>query len=161
MHNHDGDALDELDLRILDLYQHDTQAPARAIGEAVGLSTEAVQRRLQRLRQDGVIQREVAEIAPRAVGMRLTCLVAVRLERERPADTDRFKKRMLGLAQVQQCYYVTGGADFFLVVLAADMEDYEAFTRRALTGDENVRGFTTYAVLERVKTGVGVPVVNA
>src|SRR5262249_38310290 len=93
------------------------------------------------------------------LGVPLTCLCAVQLERERPADTARFKKRVSAFAQVQQCYYVTGGdADFFLVVLAKDLEDYEAFTRRALLVDENVKGFTTYAVLDRVKTGVGVPI---
>ena len=61
-----ANALDSFDLRILERYQHDTQIPARAIGAAIGLSTEAVQRRLKRLRQTGVIQREVAEIAPSA-----------------------------------------------------------------------------------------------
>jgi len=153
----DDDALDDLDRKILARYQHDTLAPARAIGAAVGLSTAAVQRRLQRLRKRGVIVREVAEIAPRAVGVPLTILCAVELERERPADTARFKKRVAAFAQVQQCYYVTGGADFFLIVLARDLDDYEAFTRRALLVDENVKTFTTYAVLDRVKTGVGVP----
>ncbi len=52
---------------------------------------------------------------------------------------------------------MTGQMDFFLVVLAADMESYEAFTRRTLLDDQNVASFTTYVTLERVKTGVGVP----
>ena len=153
--------LDSFDLRILERYQHDTQAPARAIGAAVGLSTAAVQRRLKRLRAQGVIERELAEISPRAVGLPVTCVVGVNVERERSADVQRFKRRMAALPEVQQCYYVTGETDFILVVLAADMEAYEAFTRRALLDDDNVRSFTTHVVLERVKTGVGVAIPSA
>jgi len=152
-----ANALDSFDLRILERYQHDTQVPARAIGAAIGLSTAAVQRRLKRLREMGVIQREVAEIAPRAVGLPVTCLVGVNLESERTSDIERFKRKMSALPEVQQCYYVTGQIDFFLVVLAADMESYEAFTRRELLDEKNVESFTTYVTLERVKTGVAVP----
>jgi DNA-binding Lrp family transcriptional regulator len=153
----DATRLDEFDRRILARYQRDTQTPARAIAAAVGLSAAAVQRRLKRLRAAGVIRREVAEVDPAAVGFPITCLVAVDLERERPADLDRFKRKMLGLAEVQQCYYVTGQADFVLVVLVATMADYDAFTRRALLDDDNVKSFVTTVVMDRVKTGVGVP----
>ncbi|HEV8267044.1 MAG TPA: Lrp/AsnC family transcriptional regulator [Thermoanaerobaculia bacterium] len=149
--------LDDLDAKILERYQPDTRLPARAIGEAVGLSTAAVQRRLQRLREAGVIEREVAQVAPKAVGFPVTCLVAVELEREGGDHTARFRKRIAAFPEVQQCYGITGPADFFLVVLAADMEAYDAFTRRALLSDENVRSFTTHVVLDRVKVGVDVP----
>jgi DNA-binding Lrp family transcriptional regulator len=149
--------LDEFDLRILERYQHDTQLPAHTIARAVGLSAAAVQRRLKRLRETGVIRREVAELAPEAVGLPITCLVAVDLERERAADLERFKRKMHGLTEVQQCYYVTGQADFILVVLVSSMAAYDEFTRRALLDDENVRSFVTTIVMDRVKTGVAVP----
>src|SRR5215470_17463337 len=119
------DTLDDFDLRILERYQHDTQVPARTIARAVGLSVAAVQRRLKRMRETGVIRREVAELAPQAVGLPITCVVSVDLERERAADLERFKRKMLGLPEVQQCYYVTGQADFLLVVLVSSMEAYE------------------------------------
>lgn len=153
----DDDAtLDDFDLRILARYQHDTQAPARTIATAVGLSTAAVQRRLKRMRAAGVIRREVAELEPAAVGLPITCVVAIDLERERQADLDRFKRKMLGLAEVQQCYYVTGQADFIAVVVVRSMADYEAFARRTLLDDDNVKGFVTSIAMERVKTGVSV-----
>jgi DNA-binding Lrp family transcriptional regulator len=154
---YDSDAPDAFDLRILALYQHDVRVAAERIGDRVGLSAAAVQRRLKRLRERGVIEAEVACIAPRAVGLPVTCIVTVDLDRETAADLDRFKARMAACAEVQQCFYVTGEADFVLVVLAADMESYEAFTRRHLLGDANVRSFTTHVALERVKCGVSVP----
>jgi DNA-binding Lrp family transcriptional regulator len=121
------------------------------------LSAAAVQRRLKRLRETGVIQAETALISPHAAGFPITCVVSVDIEREGAEELGRFKARMQGIAEVQQCYYVTGATDFILVVLARDMARYEAFTREHLLSDPNVRSFTTHVVMESVKTGVGVP----
>ncbi|UXI68555.1 Lrp/AsnC family transcriptional regulator [Tahibacter amnicola] len=158
MHENETTGLDAFDRRILARYQHDTQLSAAAIGEAIGLSAAAVQRRLKRLRETGVIEHEIAQLAPKALGMPVTCIVGVDLERESAADLDRFRQKICSFAEVQQCYYVTGQADFILVVLAADMESYEQFTRRALLDDTNVRSFSTCVSLERVKVGLAVPV---
>lgn len=62
---------------------------------------------------------------------------------------------------MQQCYYVTGQADFALVVITEDMAAYEAFTREALLSDPNVRGFTTSVVMDRVKVGMTLPIGGA
>jgi Lrp/AsnC family transcriptional regulator, leucine-responsive regulatory protein len=156
-----ADQLDPLDRKILARYQHDTRTPAHAIGRAVGLSTAAVQRRLKRLRAVGVIEAEVAQLAPAALGAAVTCIVGVELERERAVDLARFRDRMCSYAEVQQCYYTTGQSDFILVILAQDVAAYDAFTRRVLTDDRNVRGFTTHVVLERVKVGLAVPLDEA
>lgn len=146
-------ALDAFDYRILERWQADTRLPAKTIADEIGLSAAAVQRRLKRLREQGVIRREVAELDPRRVNLPLTCIVSVDLDREGAADLGRFRRKMLACADVQQCYYVTGQSDFILIVLAADMEAFDAFTRRALLDDPNVRSFTTHVTLERVKTG--------
>ncbi|MGH8177744.1 MAG: Lrp/AsnC family transcriptional regulator [Steroidobacter sp.] len=149
--------LDAFDLQILARYQHDTRRTAEIIGAEIGLSAAAVQRRLKRLRETGVVEAETARISPKAVGFPLTCVISVDIEREGAAELSRFKARMLGCPEVQQCYYVTGDADFIVVVLAPDMTAYETFTREHLLIDPNVRSFTTHVVMERVKTGVSVP----
>lgn len=156
MSTNDPAGLDAFDRRILARYQPDTRITAEAIGREIGLSAAAVQRRLKRLREIGVIEAEVAQIAPKAVGLGVTCLVMVDIDREGPADIARFKARMLACPQVQQCYYVTGAADFALIVLVPDTEAYEAFTREHLLSDGNVRSFVTHVVMDRIKTGVGV-----
>lgn len=150
--------LDELDRKILARYQRDTRLAAHAIGAAMGLSVAAVQRRLKRMRESGVIEAEVARVAPAAVGYPVTCVVGVDLDREGAADLDHFRRRITGYAEVQQCYYVTGSADFMLVVLARDLAGYEAWTRDALLADGNVRSFTTHVVLDRVLAGSAVPI---
>src|SRR6188474_2270912 len=113
--------LDALDRKILARYQGDTRLTAERLGEEVGLSTAAVHRRLKRLRDDGVIEAEVAVVSPAAVGLPLTCIVAIDLDRERLDDLERFAARMRACDQVQQCFYVTGTFDYMLVVAVADM----------------------------------------
>jgi Lrp/AsnC family transcriptional regulator, leucine-responsive regulatory protein len=157
MQNHASSDLDSFDLQILARYQHDTRQTAESIGAAIGLSAAAVQRRLKRLRETGVIEAEIARIAPTAVGFPLCCVVSVDIEREGAAELARFKARMLACPEVQQCYYVTGDTDFVVVVLARDMAAYEAFTRDYLLNDPNVRRFTTHVVMEQVKGGSSVP----
>jgi Lrp/AsnC family leucine-responsive transcriptional regulator len=150
--------LDAFDRKILARWQHDTRLAAERIGAEVGLSAAAVQRRLKRLRETGVVEAEIAKLRPDAGGPCVTCLVAVDLEREGAADLDRFKHRVATLGCVQQCYYVTGSADFFLVVLQPDMAAYEAFTREHLLSDGNVKSFTTHVVMETAKLGLSVPI---
>jgi DNA-binding Lrp family transcriptional regulator len=150
--------LDALDRKILGHHQGDTRLGAERIGAMVGLSTAAVHRRLKRMRDGGVIEAEVAVISPDAVGLPVTCIVAVDIDRESLGDLERFNARMRACPQVQQCFYVTGQADFMLVVVAPDMAAYEAFTREVLLSDSNVRSFTSHVVLARVKTGLGLPI---
>jgi DNA-binding Lrp family transcriptional regulator len=158
MPSRDAPDLDAFDRSILALYQHDTRAAAASIGDSVGLSAAAVQRRLKRLRAMGVVEAELAQLSTKALGFPVTCLVGVELAVEAARELERFKSRITGRPEVQQCYYVTGESDFILVVLAPSMEAYEAFTREALLSDPNVRGFTTHVVLERVKAGVSLPI---
>jgi DNA-binding Lrp family transcriptional regulator len=150
--------LDDLDHKILDRYQHDTRTPAQTIGRAIGLSAAAVQRRLKRMRDAGVIVAEVATIAPERVGYGLTCLVGVRLQREGSAESRAFKAKMLRHHRVQQCYSVTGDVDFMLVVLSRDIHDFESFAQAALNSDDNIRTFTTFVVLDRVKFTTATPI---
>ncbi|MEO8550708.1 MAG: Lrp/AsnC family transcriptional regulator [Kofleriaceae bacterium] len=150
--------LDPLDLKILARHQRDTRVPARSIGKTIGLSAAAVQRRLKRMRDAGVIVAEVAQLAPECVGYPTTCIVGVRLEREGRAETTRFKLAMSRHPQVQQCYSVTGEVDFMLVVLARDMQDFEAFADESLYSDPNVKSFTTFVCLDRVKVGASTPI---
>lgn len=149
--------LDDLDVGILAHVQRDALTPARTIGEEVGLSAAAVQRRIKRLRAAGVIRSVTAEIDPRSVGAAITCIVTVTLERDDRVHIERLKAVFARLPEVQQCFYVTGQANFVLVVLAADMEAYVAFTRRAFLDDPDIRTFTTHVVLDRVKTCTAVP----
>ncbi|MGY6656809.1 Lrp/AsnC family transcriptional regulator [Amycolatopsis roodepoortensis] len=149
--------LDRMDVAILACLQSDARTIAEHIGAKVGLSAAAVQRRIKRLRETGVIEREVAVLSPRALGLSMTFVVMVEMERENLAVLDGFRRQVLADDNVQQCYYVTGNADFVLVVTCRDMADFETFTRRMFFDNPNVRHFTTSVAMDRVKTGLTLP----
>ncbi|MEO5760151.1 MAG: Lrp/AsnC family transcriptional regulator [Mesorhizobium sp.] len=150
-------ALDSFDLAILSVLQKDNTTPQRLIGEAVNLSAPAVQRRIKRMEQTGVIAANVAVIEPAAVGQPITIFVEVELESERAELIDAAKRQFSAAPEVQQCYYVTGEADFILIITVADMSEYEALTRRLFFDSNNVRKFRTFVAMDRVKVGLTVP----
>jgi Lrp/AsnC family leucine-responsive transcriptional regulator len=152
--------LDGFDRRLLDAVQEDSRRTGEALAALVGLSPAACLRRLQRLRAAGVIEREVAIVDPRFAGSRVSLIVNVTLERERPDLIDDFARTMRGAPEVSQCYYVTGATDFVLVLSVADMEAYREFTRRHLFGS-NVRRFESMVVMGRMKFGTSVPMADA
>ncbi|HZH26989.1 MAG TPA: Lrp/AsnC family transcriptional regulator [Azospirillaceae bacterium] len=150
--------LDALDRSLLARVQEDARLTAETLGAEIGLSAAAVQRRLKRMRDEGIILREIAQVSPRALGQRMTFIVAVEMERERADILDAFRRRADAEPNVQQCYYVTGEADFFLVIVARDMDEFEALSRRLFQEDSHVRRFRTSIVMGRAKVGVSIPV---
>jgi Lrp/AsnC family transcriptional regulator, leucine-responsive regulatory protein len=150
--------LDDFDREILRRVQRDARATGEDIGADIGLSAAAVQRRLKRMRELGVITAEVAIVNPQAVGQAMSFIVGVEMERERADMLDAFRDAARADPNVQHCYYVTGVADFILIVIARDMDDFEAFTRRLLFDNPNIRRFTTSVVMARDKVGQVVPV---
>lgn len=149
--------LDAFDRKLLALVQENARLTAEQLGERVGLSASACHRRLRRLRETGVIEAEIAVVAPETVGRSLTMIVEVSLEREHPHIIDAFKRSMRATPEVMQCYYVTGDADFIIILTARDMKSYERFTQRFFFDNPQVRKFRTFVVMDRTKVGLGVP----
>ena len=150
--------MDNFDRKLLGLVQRDNRLTADQLSDRVGLSPSACQRRLKRLRDNGIIAADVSIVSPEAVGRRLTMIVQVILEREQPDLIDAFKRSMRATPEVMQCYYVTGETDFVLILTVKDMPDYEDFTRRFFFENPNVMRFNTTMVMDRVKAGLQVPV---
>jgi Lrp/AsnC family leucine-responsive transcriptional regulator len=150
--------MDSFDARILDALQHNARLTAEGLSLIVGLSADACRKRLGRLRGSGVIEAETARLSPERLGRGLTLIVEVTLQNERLIDLDRFKRQMLEAPEVMQCYYVTGNADFILILTSRDMADFEDFTRRHFFSEDNVLRFRTSAVMDRVKVGFTLPV---
>lgn len=149
--------LDSFDLAILAILQKDNATPQRLIGEAVNLSAPAVQRRIKRLEETGVIQANVAIVDPTKVGQAITIFVEVEVVSETAALLDAAKREFSAAPEVQQCYYVTGEADFVLILNVATMTEYEALARRLFDDNDNIKWYRTAVVLNRVKVGLEVP----
>lgn len=150
--------LDETDRSILRELQQNARMSSEELGEKVGVSRSSAQRRVQILRETGAIEKEIAVVSTKHADATMTFIVEVELERERIDLLDEFRRSMLKLEEVQQCYYVTGHTDFILIVLAQDMVSYERFTRIVFTENPNIRRFHTNVVVDQVKVGLSVPI---
>jgi DNA-binding Lrp family transcriptional regulator len=150
--------LDDTDLTILRTLQGDSKVGLEQLAHECALSVPSVQRRLKRLRQSKLIEKEIAVLDPTQFDYKMTFIVMVELDRETLQQLDLFRKRAKAEPQVQQCYYVTGDADFILVCCAKDMQDFEALTHRLFFENSNVRRFRTSVAMDRTKVGLGIPI---
>ena len=150
--------IDGFDRKILQHVQRNNLLTSAQLSDLVGLSPTSVQRRLNRLRADRVIEADIAVVSPAAVDRPLTMLVAVELARERSDIIDRFKRAVRERAEVMSAYYVTGETDFMLIVSAKDMSDYEAFTRDFFYNNTDIKGFKTTVVMDRIKASFCLPI---
>ena len=148
--------MDDKDLQILKLVQSNARLTADALSVEVGLSGPAVQKRLRKLRDTGVIEKEIAVLSPDLLHRDMTVIVQVVLERENRMYLDAFKRSMQNASAVQQCYYTTGEADFILVVVVRNIKEYEAFPQEYFFDQSNVARFTSSVVMDRVKISLDV-----
>ncbi|KZM50117.1 Lrp/AsnC family transcriptional regulator [Labrenzia sp. OB1] len=148
--------MDDKDLEILRLVQRDARLTADTISQDVGLSPPAVQKRLKKLRESGVIERDIAVLNPSKLARDMTIIVDVILERESRRHLDEFKRKMRNANCVQQCYYTTGEADFTLILTVRDIKEYELFTQEFFFDESNISRFRTSVVMDRVKVSLDV-----
>ena len=142
---------DKFDLLILAELQQDARLPIPELAHRVGLSAPACYRRARALRESGLIEREVALVAPATMGWPITMLVLVTLERDHGRIVEEMIGVLKGEPEVMDLWYVTGEQDFVLQVAARDMASYEQFTRRVLHAREQVRSFKTLVVMGQHK----------
>ena len=152
------DPLDSFDRQILDIVQRDNQLKAEAVAQQVGLSASAVQRRLKRLRAQGVIRAEVAVLDRQAVGPSVTLIAGIEIDRDNYPALAAFRAWAAREEAIQQVYYVTGTTDLVAVVMARDMAAYDALCERLMTDIPQIRRINTQVVIDAIKVGLQVPV---
>ena len=150
--------LDRFDRQLLNLLQEDAAQTAERLAEQVGLSPSAIQRRIRRLREQGVIERDVAVVDPSKLDRPTLFIASLQVESERPELLTRFKEWLVRQSHVQQAFDVTGEADFVLVITAPSIEGYEAFMSRLMQEHPNVKRFLTNVALSVLKRGLTIPI---
>ena len=145
-----AEPLDAIDLRLLDLLQADASRANQTLAEAAHVSPATALRRVRRLVETGVIERQVAILSPQRVGG-LSVMVELTLDRQGAEHLDAFEQRAVAEAAVQQCYRVSPGPDFVLVLWLPDMAAYHALVQRLFTQDANVRNVKSFFVTHRAK----------
>ncbi len=155
-------SLDATDLLLLDHLQRDATISNQALAERVHTSAPTCLRRVKRLRDAGLIERQIAilnadKLAP-LLGHGLTAIVEITLDRQDAQSLTGFEARVATDEAVQQCYRVSPGPDFVLVVFARSMPVYLALSQRLFSADANVRNVKAFFSLKRSKFEPNVPI---
>ena len=157
--------LDSTDWALLAALQTDASESNQALAERVGVSAPTALRRVRRLREAGLIRAQVALLDEDRVaalqGQGLTALAEASLDRQGDEHLQAFERRAVQDGAVQQCYRVTPGPDFVLVLRVADMPHYQAVAERLFTQDANVRNVRVFFATRCAKFGTQVPLRQA
>lgn len=151
--------LDEFDHKLLELLQHDASATLSELGDAVGLSPSAVQRRMTRYRQDGLM-RQVAVLDPLALGSTLAA-VWVTMERESAENNAIFHARVRAAPEVQQCYTLAGEWDYLVILATTGVVHCRQVVDRLFLDEGNVKRYDTHLVFDVIKHGLELPTRDA
>ena len=147
--------IDDLDLQLLNLLQQDAARSNQELAQQVGISAPTCLRRVRRLHTAGLIERQVAVLRPEPLAERcgegLQAILEVTLERQSAQDLDAFEQRAVADAEVSQCWRVSAGPDFVLVVVVRDMTAYQALVQRLLGMQTHVRNVRTFFAVRRAK----------
>ncbi len=144
-------SLDATDLRILDLLQTDASLSNQDLAQQAHVSPATCLRRVKRLLDGGIIERRVALLSAEKLGAGLSAIVEITLDRQGAEHLQAFEARVLGEAAVQQCYQVSPGPDFVLILQVPDMAAYQALVLRLFTQDANVRNVKAFFSVRRGK----------
>jgi DNA-binding Lrp family transcriptional regulator len=143
--------LDATDIRLLDLLQEDASLSNQALAERAHTSPATALRRVRRLQEEGLIQRQVALLDPHKLPEGLTAIVEVTLDRQGAEHLEAFQARAVAESAVQQCWRVSPGPDFVLVIFSRAMSEHDALVRRLFTQDANVRNVKCFFSIARAK----------
>jgi DNA-binding Lrp family transcriptional regulator len=157
MNSAEQTTLDATDLRILEQLQRDASLTNQALAAAVHTSAATCLRRVKRLEDTGVIERRIALLSPAKLGAGLSAIIEVTLDRQGAEHLAAFEARAVAEAPVQQCYRVSPGPDFIVVVQLPDMAAYHDFVQRLFTQDANVRNVKTFFSVHRAKFEPAIP----
>ncbi len=150
--------IDQIDRRILQLLQTEPGINATAIGERIGLSQSACWRRMQRLRDDGVIKDQPVILDPEKVGLNTMVFAQVKLTSHGRSNLNDFADAVRRYPEVLDCYVVLGNVDFLLRIVAEDIKGYERFIYDKLSQIPGVQEVNSSMALSEIKHTTVLPI---
>ena len=150
-------ALDNDDLRILQLLQHDARLTNKEIADKIGKSVSPVYERIKRLQANGYIKHYAAILDNKLINRSLIAYTNVHLKDHSQATMLDFEKRVSNFSEVMECYHMTGEYDFLLKVAVSNMEAYYDFVINRLAKLPNVGTVQSFFVLHESKKNTAYP----
>ncbi len=150
--------VDQIDIRILRVLQRDGRISNTELAEEVGLSNSACHRRLKRLMDQSIISSFVALVDARAVDLKSTVFVEIKLVKQVDEVLEEFERAVCLIPEVLECYLMAGSADYLLKVSVKDTEDYERIHRKNLSRLPNVLNMVSSFALRNVHKSTALPI---
>ncbi len=148
---------DSIDRKILSALQRDAGGSLDALSEEVGLSRNAVWRRVRRLEEEGVILGRVALVNPEAVGLGLTVFISVRTDRHDADWAERFARATRGIDEILGVYRVSGEQDYLIRARVANVAAYDRLYKRLIERID-LKDVSASFVMEAIKETTRLPV---
>lgn len=149
--------MDNLDKKILNTLQKDGRITNQNLADTVGISPAACWRRTKAMEKNGLIKKYMALVDAKLAGHGLCVFVNISLTRHSKANAEEFSKAAQMRAEVQECYAVTGDADFMLRVMVPDIEAYDKFLEEFLFTLEGISQVRSNFALREIKYDTSVP----
>ena len=150
--------IDSHDIRILAALQEDGSLSNQEIADRVGLSASPCSRRIRLLEEAGIIASTVVRLAPEKLGLDLTVLIHIRMDRHTPERFDKFESIVSSYPEVLECYLITGQeADYQLKIIVPNMDEYQRFLLDKITRIEGVIGVHSSFVLRKAIDSTALP----
>lgn len=150
--------LDKVDLQILRLMQHDAELSAAAIGERIGLSQSPCWRRIQRMRESGLIKGQEVRFDRKKLGFDVMVFAQVKLTAHGRSQVPEFAEIIRAFPEVQECHLVLGNIDFLLRIVVRDIEEYEHFFFKKLSHLPEIQEVHSNIVLSEIKYTSELPI---
>lgn len=125
--------LDQIDIEILTMLQEDSNRTTKSIAEALGMTTSPVFERIKKLEKEGYIEKYVAVLNNRKLGLKLTVFIGITLQGHTRSYLEKFVKEINNFPEIIECHRVSGNYDYLLKLVVADIEAYEHFIISKLT----------------------------
>jgi Lrp/AsnC family transcriptional regulator, cysteine-sensing transcriptional activator len=148
---------DSIDVNILKQLQKDASLTAQEIADKVNLSTSPCWRRINRLEQTGIIQKKVALLDSKKLGMQMVTFVSISLSRNDEDSLETFEEQVQQFPEIVECYTVTGTMDYFLKIITRDIQHFESFLRRHLAQLPLIREIHSNVAVTQIKYSTELP----
>jgi Lrp/AsnC family transcriptional regulator len=150
--------IDSVDREILRLLQQDAELSAAAIGERIGLSQSPCWRRVQRLRDEGLILGQEIRLDRKKLGFDIMVFAQVKWTAHGRSKVPEFAETIRNFPEVQECHLVLGNIDFLLRIVVRDIEEYERFFFEKLSHLPEVQEVHSNIVLSEIKYTADLPI---
>lgn len=144
---------DDIDRRILTLLQRDASQSVAALADQVGLTSNPCWRRVKRLEDDGVIERRVAVVSPKALGLGLMAFVTIKTDNHAPEWLTNFASTISRIPEIVECHRMTGDIDYLLKIIARDLRHYDEIYRRFIESVPDLSDVAATFSMEELKDG--------